>query len=471
MICLIYNEIQSMGRGEILRFCIVNLKTEASMPISTAELAAAGVVGAGGAGFPTHVKLSGKADTVVINAAECEPLLHKDKELILAFGDSVVEGLAAGMRLTGAARGVVGIKGKYKHVIDALTPKLGRSMEIIPLPDAYPAGDEFVLIYQTLGRVIPPGGIPLAVGAVVMNVETAYNVARAESIPVVEKFVSVAGAVKEPCTVRVPIGAPLSACLAAAGGSTIPDPAYVVGGAMMGFLVDNLSVPVTKTTGGLILLPRDHFIVRRKSWDWSQTLRTGRSACDQCSHCTELCPRYLLGHPIEPSKSMRSLCFSPDQQADVAGTVFCSECNLCSYCSCPEGLDPRGVNAQNKRRILAEKKRWENPPFDPKRPERLMEFRQTPTARLIRRIGLDRFVNKGPLLSAAVEAPAVELPLKQHIGAPLVPTVKVGDRVRRGQPIAVRPVTDGKPALGADLHASIDGVVAAISEKSILLKK
>ena len=441
------------------------------MPISTAQLAAAGVVGAGGAGFPTHVKLSGKADTVVINAAECEPLLHKDKELILAFGDSIVEGLAIGMRLTGAVRGVIGIKGKYQRVIDSLAPKLHPSMEIIPLPDAYPAGDEFILVYQTLGRVIPPGGIPLAVGAVVMNVETAYNVARAETTPVIEKFVSVAGAVKNPSTLRVPIGAPLSACLAAAGGATIPDPAYVVGGAMMGYLADDLSAPVTKTTGGLIVLPSDHFIVQRKSWDWNKTRRVGRSACDQCSRCTELCPRYLLGHPIEPAKSMRSLGFSAGREADVAGTVFCSECNLCSYCSCPEGLDPKGVNVQNKRRILAEKKRWENPPFHPERPDHLMDFRKTPTARLMRRIGLDQFVNKGPLEGTAVDCAAVELPLKQHIGAPLVPTVQVGSRVERGQAIAIRPVTDGKPALGADLHASISGVVAAITERSILLKK
>ncbi|MBO7707281.1 MAG: hypothetical protein J6S42_01205, partial [Thermoguttaceae bacterium] len=168
------------------------------MSMTTADLAAAGVVGAGGAGFPTHVKLSGKADTVVINAAECEPLLHKDKEIILRYGESVVEGLARGMELTGASRGVVGIKRKYKHVIDSLQPKLRRGMEIVPLDDAYPAGDEFVLVYKTLGRVIPPGGIPLAVGAVVMNVETAYNVARTGKSPVVEKFVSVAGAVRRP---------------------------------------------------------------------------------------------------------------------------------------------------------------------------------------------------------------------------------------------------------------------------------
>ncbi|MGL6194991.1 MAG: proline reductase-associated electron transfer protein PrdC, partial [Thermoguttaceae bacterium] len=212
--------------------------------ITQDQIAVAGVVGAGGAGFPTHVKLSGKADTLVINAAECEPLLHKDKELILSRADELVDGVAAGMKLVNATKGVIGIKGKYKNVIDHLKPKLSKGMEIVPLEDAYPAGDEFILVYETLHRVIPPGGIPLAVGAVVMNVETAINVANSNSSPVVSKYVSVAGEVEHPCTVCVPIGAPLSACLAPAGKIKISDPCFVIGGVMMGKLETDLSKPV-----------------------------------------------------------------------------------------------------------------------------------------------------------------------------------------------------------------------------------
>ena len=119
---------------------------------------------------------------------------------------------------------------------------------------------------------------------------------------------------------------------------------------------------------------------------------------------------------------------------------------------------------------MAEKKRMENPPFHPERAARMMSMRQTPTHRLMQRIGLDRFVNKGELLGRPIEVRAVELPLKQHIGAPLTPTVRAGQQVRRGEPIAVRPVADGKPALGADLHASIDGVVTAVSDKSIRIE-
>ena len=439
------------------------------MPITQDDIARAGVVGAGGAGFPTHVKLSGNADTVVLNAAECEPLLHKDKELIRHNADRIVEGLRRAVELVGAKEAVVGIKEKYKDVVAAIQRVLPGNMRVAPLPDVYPSGDEFILVYLTLGRVIAPGAIPLSVGAVVMNVETAFNLANVGETPVVDKFVSIAGAVANPSTVRVPLGTSLAEALQLAGGATIPEPAYVVGGAMMGRLVDSLETPVTKTTGGVIVLPRDHFIVQRKSWDWNKTMRIGRAACDQCSRCTELCPRYMLGHPIEPHRAMRSLGFNSSQEADVLGTQFCSECNLCSYCSCPEGLDPRGVNHENKARLLAEKKRWINAPFHPERADVLLAFRKTPTKRLMQRIGLDAFDNHGPLLTTSYQPKQVVIPLRQHIGAPCAPIVQQGDSVVRGQPIAIRPVVDGKAALGADLHASINGAVAQITQDAITI--
>ena len=435
-------------------------------------IAQSGVVGAGGAGFPTHVKLSGKADTVVINAAECEPLLHKDKELILTRGEELVEGLAVGMQLTGAGRGIIGIKRKYQPVIDSLSAKLAKNMEIIPLDDAYPSGDEFILVYETLGRVIPPGAIPLAVGAVVMNVETAINVAASinAGTPVTQKYVSIAGAVEYPCTVCVPIGAPLSACLQPAGKITIPDPCFVLGGVMMGTLESDLSGLVTKTTGGIIVLPRENVVVRRMSRSWKDVARIGIAACDQCSFCTELCPRNLLGHPIEPHRAMRSLGFNLSKQADVPGTQFCCECNLCSMYSCPEDLDPKNVCAENKRRLFAENKRYENPPFQQNRASLHMKNRKAPTSRLMQRTGLTSYVNKGPLVSEPITVSEVTILLKQHIGAPCQPTVQPGDQVQAGQTIAVRPITDGKPALGADIHASISGTVASVGQDRIVIR-
>jgi len=449
------------------------------------QLATAGVVGAGGAGFPTHVKLTtGKPDTLVVNAAECEPLLHKDKEILVHYPEQFFAGLSAAAQLANVENIVIGIKRKYTDVIEVLQQHLPKkksgkvSVNITGLDDVYPSGDEFILVYETLRRVIPPGGLPSAVGAVVMNVETVYNTAAAcdakNPQPVTEKFISIAGDVAHPCSLRVPIGIKLSECVAAAGGTTITDPAFVIGGAMMGYVETNLNKPVTKTTGGIIVLPKTHFIVQRKLWDWQRISRVGKASCDQCSFCTELCPRRLLGHPIEPHRAMRSLGFNLSKQSDVPGTVFCCACNLCSYYSCPEGLDPQSVCGENKQRILAEQRksgeRWENPPFLPERAENVLPNRKTPTQRLIQKIGLASYKNKAPLAERLVETGEVEILLRQHIGAACVPIVQVGERVSKGQVIAIRPVIDGKPALGVDIHSSLDGKVSAITAESICVQ-
>jgi Na+-translocating ferredoxin:NAD+ oxidoreductase RnfC subunit len=439
--------------------------------ISLEQVADAGVVGAGGAGFPTHVKLAGKADTVLINAAECEPLLHKDKEVLREFSDGVLDGTAASMALVGAQRGVIGIKGKYHEVIRLLESKLPNGMDVVPLRDAYPAGDEFILVYDVLGRVVPPGGIPLAVGAVVMNVETALNVALAAHQPVTEKYLTVAGAVAEPVTLRVPIGITLSQCVAAAGGATVQDPNYMVGGVMMGYLEEDHEALVDKTTGGIVVLPDDHVVIRRRRQDWPQIARIGRSACDQCSFCTELCPRWLLGHPIEPHLAMRSLEFNLVGEANVIGTAFCCECNLCSLYSCPEDLDPKNVCTQNKRRLAGQGRRWEDPPFQPRRADLHLENRKAPMGRLMTKLGLHRFRNVGPLHDALLEPDKVGVKLKQHLGAPCEPTVRAGERVAKGQVIGRVPRSHGKPALGAPVHASLDGVVSSIEKQIVWIQK
>ncbi len=444
------------------------------MPGTTVDIksiAEAGVVGAGGAGFPTHVKLSGRADTVLVNAAECEPLLHKDKEILHAFGTTVLDGLQAAMRLVGASAGWIGIKDKYQDVIDALRPSLKGGVDIALLRDTYPAGDEFILVYDVLGRVIPPGGIPLNVGAVVINVETALNIAWSDRQPVVEKFLTIAGAVAEPVTLRVPIGVTLAQCVAAAGGPTVGNASYLVGGVMMGRLEDDHQALVDKTTGGVVVLPEDHVVVRRRRQDWHQIARIGRSACDQCSFCTELCPRWLLGHPIEPHKAMRSLGFNLVGEANVNGTAFCCECNLCSLYACPEDLDPRSVCVQNKRRLAAERHRWENPPFNPRRPQLHMDNRKAPMPRLMQKLGLTGFRNVGPLNPRLLDTRKVGIRLKQHIGEPCQPTVQLGQQVAKGQVVGRPAMRDGGPALGVPVHASIEGTVTALDNGVIWLQQ
>jgi len=161
---------------------------------------------------------------------------------------------------------------------------------------------------------------------------------------------------------------------------------------------------------------------------------------------------------------MRSLGFDISREVNVAGTAFCCECNLCSYYSCPEDLDPKNVCAENKGRLIAEKKRWENPPFNPDRPKQHMANRKAPTRRLMQKLNVTGFRDAGPMREGTLETDSVGVNLKQHIGAPCQPAVAVGDRVARGQVVGRVPVTDGKPALGAPVHASIDGVVKSIAD-------
>jgi Na+-translocating ferredoxin:NAD+ oxidoreductase RnfC subunit len=445
--------------------------TAGTHEITIAAIAEAGVVGAGGAGFPTHVKLSGRADAVLLNAAECEPLLHKDKEVLAAHADEVVAGMHAAMRLVGASRGHIGIKEKYHHVIDLLLSRLPPDITIAPLRDAYPAGDEFILVYDILRRVISPGGIPLHVGAVVLNVETALNVARAGQSPVTEKYLTIAGAVAEPVTLRVPIGVTLERCVAAAGGPTARDAQYVVGGVMMGSLEPDHRALVDRTTGGVVVLPADHVVVRRRNQTWPEVARIGRSACDQCSFCTELCPRWLLGHPIEPHKAMRSLGFNLVGEANTIGTSFCCECNLCSLYACPEDLDPRNVCVQNKRRLAAAGERWADPPFAPRRAELHLENRKAPMSRLMQKLGLMGFRNVGPLREGLLPADRVGIKLKQHIGAPCAPTVRPGQAVARGEVVGRPPVVDGRTALGVPVHASIAGTVREVRDGVVWIER
>ena len=143
------------------------------------------------------------------------------------------------------------------------------------------------------------------------------------------------------------------------------------------------------------MLPDDHVVVRRRRQDWKQIVRIGRSACDQCSFCTELCPRWLLGHPIEPHKAMRSLEFNLVGEANVIGTSFCCECNLCSLYSCPEDLDPEErLHAEQASAGGGEAAMGESA-VQPRRPELHLNNRKAPMARLFTKLGLRQFATSG----------------------------------------------------------------------------
>ena len=180
-----------------------------------------GVVGAGGAGFPTYMKIDERVETVTLNCAECEPLLTLHRQLLASRPRQILDALAQVKTTVGASRAIIGVKREYRETVEALEAVLPDYEGILLhlLDSAYPMGDEVVLIYETTGRVVRPGGLPIEQGIAVFNVETMYNIYKAltEQKPVTEKLVTVTGEVHHPVTLRMPLGASLGDCIQAAG--------------------------------------------------------------------------------------------------------------------------------------------------------------------------------------------------------------------------------------------------------------
>ncbi len=422
-----------------------------------------GVVGAGGAGFPTHVKLTANAEYLIMNAAECEPLLHKDKELLLHYTEKVLKGFEIAMQLSGAQYGIIGIKEKYSELIECISQKIKDPVTIQPIGDFYPAGDEVTLIYLTTGRIVQPGALPVSVGCIVQNVETLLNIGM--GTPVIDKFITIAGEVSEPLSVKVPIGTTYAEILSKFK-ITHRNISVWSGGLMMGTLEKDLENVVTKTTGGLILLPSDHYCIQTYERFSSEhnTVRIAKASCDQCNFCTELCPRYLLGHPVRPETAMRNRMFSKEEDTILhTGNAFCCECNLCTFYACPEGLDPKGATVIEKRLSRNSEEKWEGLPV---KPHPMAEYRKVPTKKLMQRLDVMKYKNQGPLEDIGLDPQKVRIPLRQHIGAPANPIVHKGDQVERYDLIA-----EANGNISANIHASITGTVIQINEKEIIIQR
>jgi Na+-translocating ferredoxin:NAD+ oxidoreductase RnfC subunit len=423
-----------------------------------------GVVGAGGAGFPTYVKALAQAEFVIANGAECEPLIHKDAELMRHFPDGILAGMTSMMDAVGSKTGKFGIKTKNAEALEALKHSLKTDrIEFVMLGDFYPSGDEYELVYTATGRLIPPAGIPLQVGCVVNNVETLYNVYMAEQgTPVTEKFLSVCGAVKEPKSFWAPVGAPFRDLLALAGGATVQDFGIFISGIMMGTLTFDLDDVVTKTTCGLIVLPRDHYLMTRKTRSQQEMNHIGKSACDQCSYCTEFCPRYLLGYDVQPHKVMRSLGFTTTG-AEIWNqwSELCCSCGLCTLYACPEDLYPKEACDQGKRDQRAAGIKFVQ--TNPVEVHPMKEYRRVPLMQLRRRLQVEEYERETPFQKVEYSPAVARIRMRQHAGQPAAPIVQEGKKVKKGQ--VVGRVDEGK--LGVNIHASIDGKVRTVTPEYV----
>jgi Na+-translocating ferredoxin:NAD+ oxidoreductase RnfC subunit len=426
----------------------------------------AGVVGAGGGGFPAHVKLAAKADTVIANGAECEPLLHKDAAVLEHRAAEVVRGMLLCAEAVGASDAVIAIKAKKKRAVAAIEAACaGTRVRVHLLDDYYPAGDEYDLVHSVTGRLIPPAGLPIHVGAVVQNVETLVNIAAAaEGRPVIRKTITIAGAVREAASFEVPLGISLRECIAAAGGATTEDPVLAIGGMMMGETTADLDRPVTKTTAGVIVLPRDHQVMQRKLKPPQQQAAIGKSACDQCRYCTEFCPRFLLGYAVEPHQVMRSLGFTAtgaERFSEWAG--LCCSCGLCTLYACPEQLYPKEACDDSKAVLRGKGWKWSGATSVEAHP--MHDGRRVPIKSLVRRLGLEGYDHPAPLRAGVLSTNRAVLPLKQHAGPPALAKVAAGQTVAAGQVLA-EPAPD---ALGAILHAPFTATVEAVTGHAIIL--
>lgn len=429
----------------------------------------AGVAGAGGAGFPSYGKLSDRTKTIILNCAECEPLLRLHRQLLEIHAFEILSTLTLMAEAVGAKEVIIGVKEAYTDTVEAVKAQMG-SFSMISLgllPEIYPAGDEVVLIHELTGKVVPPGSIPIEVGVAVFNVETVYNIYRAvnHNLPVTKKYITITGEVTEPCTRIVPIGMTVAEVVKLAGKVTAKQPVYIMGGPMTGPIVSGYDV-ITKTSNAILVLEENHPVVQKKKGNSQINLKRAMASCCQCQMCTDLCPRNLLGHPIEPHAFMRAATSGTTKNiAPFINTMFCVSCGLCEMYSCMQGLSPRSLMADYKAGLRAKgipvPKGVEAAPV-----KRELSYRKVPVKRLQSRLGLDSYDSPAPLDEQEVTASLVKIKLSQHIGAPAEPLVAVGDAIAAGQLIGK--AKEG--ALSLPVHASIDGVVMDVNEKTVTIK-
>ena len=438
----------------------------------------AGVAGCGGAGFPTAVKLGGTYEYLIVNGVECEPLLRTDRYIMRTFADRIVSAVSAVQKELAIPNAVIALKHNYTEEIESLEKaikKAGASIAIHQLESFYPAGDEQTLVYEVTDRIVPPLGIPGKVGAVVDNVGTILAIQDAlEDKPFTHKYLTVNGDVAKPAVLRVPVGTSFAKCLELAGGTLNDQFVLVSGGPAMGRIIKQQDLDkefVTKTTSGILVLPADGYHAGYADMKVLHMLSRARSACIQCSFCTQLCPRALLGHPLHPHKVMRRMAVSADipsvlDDPEIQGAQLCCECGVCEIYACPMGLQPRRINGLIKREMAARKMRLNIGDTELK-PDAEREMRKAPSKKLAGRMGLAPYYDADIKAFVEYQAEEVSIPLKMTVGAPCVPCVKAGDMVKTGDVIAQVP----ENALGARIHASIDGRVSAVDDKISIVKE
>lgn len=428
----------------------------------------AGIVGAGGAGFPSYAKLTDGIDALVVNGAECEPLLYTD---YVIMRDNL-EKLCVGME---KVRDALGAKNAYLSIKEHTAKKLSLTdgqtvfcgIRVKTLPDAYPMGDEIAVIYQTLGRIVPPGKLPASVGVIVYNTETILNLYEAlyENKTVTEKWLTVGGDIEKTHVVKVPLGMKVSELLSALNIKVDDEHSVIDGGPSMGNIINHNTAIIRKTTKALLILPNTCEAVASKRVSLDTQLKRASSACCQCTRCTDMCPRALLGYPLEPHRLVRVATSSEtvDPKVYVNASLCCS-CGICSTAACSQGISPKDVILKLKSELAKNKIRFSEDITPVASAQR--DYRLVPSARWETLLGISSFDREGELYKGKIEATKIEIPMRNHIGAPSVPICKIGDLVSYGDKVA-----EAGEGLSLPQYSSIDGKVVFVDENRILIEK
>jgi electron transport complex protein RnfC len=284
-----------------------------------------GLVGMGGAGFPTHVKYNppaGKSlEMVILNGAECEPYLTCDHRLMVEQPGRVILGLQAMMKAAGVERGLIGVEVNKPDAIAQLIKEaaVDSRITVVPLEVKYPQGEEKLLIKAATGRVVPAGGLPADVGVVVNNIATAVTLAEAVAtgLPLVSRVVTVTGAVSQPRNLKVRLGTLVSELIDFCGGFSGTPGRIVLGGPMTGPAQYRLDLPVVKNTSGVLVQER------------GQIKLLDSAACVRCAHCVDVCPYKLMPCLIAGALEANNL-----TEAESYGLMDCRECGSCTFV-CP----------------------------------------------------------------------------------------------------------------------------------------
>jgi len=405
------------------------------------DIAQAGIVGCGGGGFPLHLKLENDIETLIINAVECEPGLWTDKYIAGYDSRPVLNAIAFIKTIKKPKRILLVFKEKYSDNFSILInegKKLG--IEPVAVRDYYPSGDELILIFDALGLRIDAGKIPKDYCLLVSNLETLWHLGRAlKGKALIGKYLTVHIPKHKPYIIYAPIGTLYEDILKSLGINKSDDEYLIENGLMMGSQV-NTSSSLKPTIKALFLTKPTKVLKESLRFSFEMQKRRNLTACIQCSRCTDLCSRSLIGHYIKPHRIMRGLLNNDDRAIDF-GLFLCSECGLCELFACPMGIQPRGI-IRGLKAMLMDKRSI---------PEGLAktsfrDYRLVPSRVIYDRLKINS--------SKPMDKPVVVKPKRVSFDIPTGSSllVKNGDRVDEGQAI----IRQGN---GVYINASIKGKI------------